>query len=586
MAASKSPVLGYIRKVASGWQAADLPDPELLEQFVGRRDEAAFAVIVRRHGPMVRRLCLRILQNEQDADDAFQATFLVLCRKAGWVDRKQSLGGWLHGVAYRVAQKARIASARRQRHERCSPARRLADPLAEVSLKEAHAILDDELARLPDKFRGPLVLCYLEGRTRDEAAHQLGWSASIFKSRLEQARQRLARRLAARGLGLAGTLVAALFCETTARAAVPAVLLDSTIKAATGVMAGVTASAIPPRVAALAEGVLKAMFITRLKIATAVLLVAGFIGAGTSALAPGALAARQSETSAETRGDKPPADADQPMSDNDRLQGTWEFAAWTQGGQTKKRDDFGEEDARPKSLKFTGDKLLTVMLNTGGKEVEFRYVFKLDPSQKPKAIDLTPDGEPKGTSGPGVYEVEGDGLRVCFPGQPDQERPGKLESKEGDSYLLLTYKRVARDVPKGGEPADTKARGRIRATVDGPDVTLRLDGKAGADIRATIDGPDVTLHLDNQGFKGAANAVKAQGDNTLRDQVRKWAWQVDSVDGKKGTIKLRRASSPAFFGLEMTVAADAKIVIDGRQTKLADVQSLTCTFREGAMSLC
>jgi RNA polymerase sigma factor (sigma-70 family) len=590
MASSKSasPVLDYIRKVASGWQAAARSDAELLEHFVGRRDEAAFALLVRRHGPMVRQLCLRILQNEQDADDAFQATFLVLCRKAASLDRKQSLGGWLHGVAYRVAQKARIDSARRRKHERRTPAPRVTDALAEISLREAHAILDDELARLPDKFRVPLVLCYLEGLARDQAARELGWSASTFKSRLEQARERLGKRLASRGVGLAGALVASLFYEARASAAVPAFCLDSTIEAATSVgVGGVTASAVSPKVAALTESVLKAMFMTKLKVTAAVLLLAVFIGggAGINALSPGALAARQSNVGAAAQGDRPPVDslktapgkdADKPKSDNDRLQGTWEFVAATQGGKTKKLQDFGEEDGRPKSLKFTGDKLLAVMVNSGGKEVEFQYGFELDPSQKPKKIDLIADGEPKGVSGPGVYELEGDSLRVCFPGQPDQERPTKLESKEGENYLLLTYKRVGKDLPKGADPADAKAKGDIRGNVDGPELALRLDGQAlKGGPRVTVDGPEVPLHLDGQAIKGSANEAGVQGDNVLLEQVRKWAWQVDSVDSGKGTIKLRRVSSPAFFTLEMTVSPDAKISIDGRQKTLADVQSMT-----------
>src|SRR5262249_6995658 len=159
--------------------------------------------------------CLRILQNEHDAEDAFQATFLVLSQKAVSLRPQESLCGWLHSVAYRIAQKARIDSARRRRHEGRAASPQAADPLTEVTLREAHEILDGESARLPDKFRIPLVLCYLEGLTRDKAAQQLGWLPSTLKSRLEQARERLRTRLASRGLGLSGVLVAALFYEGT-----------------------------------------------------------------------------------------------------------------------------------------------------------------------------------------------------------------------------------------------------------------------------------------------------------------------------------------------------------------------------------
>ena len=198
------------------------------------------------------------------------------------------------------------------------------------------------------------------------------------------------------------------------------------------------------------------MLMTKLRVATAAFLLFIGAGAGMSVVDAGALAVRQSDIGAGVQGEKPPVDsaktpsgkdAGKPKSDNDRVQGTWEFIAWTQGGKTIKREDFGENDGRPKSLTFMGDKLLTVMVNSGGKEVEFKYAFKLDPSKKPKEIDLTPESEPRGTSGPGIYELEGDTLRFCYPGQPNEERPTRLESKEGESYQLLTYKRVAKDVP-------------------------------------------------------------------------------------------------------------------------------------------
>src|SRR5262245_27199073 len=258
-----SPVLRYIRRVAGAEQTLNLADRELLRRFVGRRDESAFAALVRRHGSMVLGLCRLILQNEQDAEDAFQASFLALSRKASSLRPQESLAGWLYCVAYRIAQKARIAAARRRKHEGRVPSGTVADPRAEITLREAHEILDHELTRLSDKFRIPLVLCYLEGLTRDEAAGQLGWSPSPLKSRLEQARERLRRRLASRGLALSGALVASLFYPGTASAAVPTVLVDSTVKAAASVAAGSAAAAVvSAKVAALTQGVLRTMFLT------------------------------------------------------------------------------------------------------------------------------------------------------------------------------------------------------------------------------------------------------------------------------------------------------------------------------------
>jgi RNA polymerase sigma factor (sigma-70 family) len=270
-------VLRYIRRVAAA--ECPLADRELLDRFVTRRDETAYAALVGRHGPMVLRLCLRVLQNQHDAEDAFQATFFVLSQKAASLLPQRSLSGWLYSVAYRIAQKARIDAARRRKHEGRAAITQAVDPLDQITLREAYAVLDKELARLPDKFRVPLVLCYLEGLTRDEAAQQLGLPASTLKGRLDQARERLRARLAARGLALAGPLVAGIFSEGTASAALPSVLLDSTVDAAMAVAAGgATASVVPAPVAALAEGVMKAMFMTKLKMATALLLALASIG--------------------------------------------------------------------------------------------------------------------------------------------------------------------------------------------------------------------------------------------------------------------------------------------------------------------
>src|SRR5260370_9501193 len=200
-------VLRYIRRVAAAECALDLADRELLDRFVTRRDGAAYAALVRRHGPMVLRLCLRVLQNEHDAEDAFQADFLVLNQKATLLLPQESLSGWLYRVAYRIAQKARIGAARRRKHEGRAAVKHAVDPLDQITLREAYAVLDKELARLPDKFRVPLVLCYLEGLTRDEAAQQLGLPPSPLKGRPEQARERLRPRVAARGPAPAAPLL-------------------------------------------------------------------------------------------------------------------------------------------------------------------------------------------------------------------------------------------------------------------------------------------------------------------------------------------------------------------------------------------
>src|SRR5262245_60986668 len=155
------------RLIAGGTDPAT--DGELLRRFVATREEPAFEELLGRHGAMVLRVCGRLLPAAEDAEDVFQATFLLLARKADTIRRHTSVGAWLHGVAFRLAQQARAADARRRTHEGRAPAPAAGDPLDELSVREARAILDEELECLPEKYRAPLVLCYLEGKSRDQA---------------------------------------------------------------------------------------------------------------------------------------------------------------------------------------------------------------------------------------------------------------------------------------------------------------------------------------------------------------------------------------------------------------------------------
>src|SRR5262249_10157469 len=156
-----------------------------------RRDEESFAMLLRRHGPMVLRVCSRILPNGPDAEDAFQATFLALARKASAVHWRESVAGWLYEVACNAARKAHNAAVRRARYERQAPPRGSADPLSEMSARELLAALDEELRRLPVKYREPVVLCYLEGIAREEVAQRLGCPLGTLKGRLERGKERL-----------------------------------------------------------------------------------------------------------------------------------------------------------------------------------------------------------------------------------------------------------------------------------------------------------------------------------------------------------------------------------------------------------
>ncbi len=286
----------HLRALTTAARIDGLTDSELIERFTAGREEDAFAALVRRHGPMVLRVCRRILHNGHDADDVFQATFLVLSRKAGSLRHHDSVGCFLHGVAYRLALKARTQFAQRRMHEsRVVVERPADDPLAELSMREAQAILDEELLRLPEKYRAPLVLCSLEGRTRDEAARHLGWPAKLVKSRLEQGRERLRSRLCRRGLTLPAALGATLLMEEAAPAALPAMLIRTAVEAAR------SSNGISASVALLADTSLGVTAIGKAKVVVlGLLLLTGMLAAGLGAFAPPKPPENQTESPAMT----------------------------------------------------------------------------------------------------------------------------------------------------------------------------------------------------------------------------------------------------------------------------------------------
>jgi RNA polymerase sigma factor (sigma-70 family) len=272
--------------------ASPAPDAALLERFLRDRDEAAFAALVRRHGPMVFRVCRRVLADPHAAEDAFQATFLLLARQAQAIRHRTSLAAWLHGVAYRVALKARAAEARRHRREApaagTAPADPRPDPLGEVSAREALLLLEDEVARLPEVYRMPILLCCLEGLSLDEAAERLGWTRDSLKGRLERGRRRLHGRLARRGLTLAAALAAAEVARSAELVGLTGVVMAATVKGGATVVvgsatdgAGMSANAL-----ALAEGAVNGLTGSRRAVAALLLVLGLTAGAGLVARPP------------------------------------------------------------------------------------------------------------------------------------------------------------------------------------------------------------------------------------------------------------------------------------------------------------
>ena len=241
---------------------------------------------MRRHGPMVWGVCRRVLRNHHDAEDAFQATFLVLVRKAASIASRELLANWLYGVAHQTALKARATAAKRKGRER--QVTEMPEPaVTQQDLwRDLQPLLDEELSRLPDKYRGVIVLCDLEGKTRKEAARQLGCPEGTVAGRLARARTMLAKRLTRRGVALSGGALAAVLSQQAASAGVPASVVASTIKAASLLAAGKAAAtgAISVKVAALTEGVMKAMLLTKLKAVIAVVLILGFVATGATVL--------------------------------------------------------------------------------------------------------------------------------------------------------------------------------------------------------------------------------------------------------------------------------------------------------------
>jgi RNA polymerase sigma factor (sigma-70 family) len=385
-------------------------DAELLQRFVAQRDEGAFTVLVRRHGPAVLGVCRRVLRDPNDADDAFQATFLVLARKAASITRPALLAGWLYGVAYRTAREAKTRAARRRAHERQAPVARPTEPAVEVVWSDLRPVLDEEVNRLPEKYRVTFVLCYLQGLTNEEAAGLLGCPLGTVLSRLAWARDRLRTRLSRRGLALSAGLLLPL---NELSAAVPPALVQGTTQAAA---AGIVSS----QVVTLTQGVLKAMWITKLKAVTSFVLALAVLG-GAGVFTFHTLHAKDSK---ETKKEK---------TDHDKLQGKWVIASAESEG---KKLDKSDPHIKGGTLTFKGDKLIVTM---GGKTQEAS--FSLDPGKTPREFDLVVDEGGGEQTHQGIYSLDGDTFKLCL-SHPPQGRPGKFASKEGEKWpKVFVFKR-------------------------------------------------------------------------------------------------------------------------------------------------
>lgn len=259
-------------------------DRQLLKRFATAHDESAFEMLVQRHGPIVLGVCRRLLRDDHSAEDAFQATFLVLVRKAASIQRPELLGNWLYGVAFRIASRARRNAARRSETERQVVYLPKAESLSELAHRELRAVLDEEMNQLPEKYRAPLVLCYLEGKTNEEAARQLGWPAGSMSWRLARGRELLRQRLEQRDVAYSPMFLLMPMLAHQGVASLPAQLAGSTIKAGVAFASGKGAAAagVSTTAAHLVEQTLHAMRVPKITawVATILALLLALLGGG------------------------------------------------------------------------------------------------------------------------------------------------------------------------------------------------------------------------------------------------------------------------------------------------------------------
>jgi RNA polymerase sigma factor (sigma-70 family) len=396
---------------------AEAPDALLLDRFVEQWDQAAFHDLVVRHGPMVLGVCRRILRDHHAAEDVFQATFLLLVRKASSVRKRGSVGPWLYGVAQRVALEARGAVSRRPVPAPLDVEAPGVDNCDDLEHDELHAALHEELGRLPEKYRTPLVLCYIEGLRHEAVARQLGWPLGTVRSRIARGRDLLGARLTRRGLAPAAVLVALGLLRKT-EAAVPPRLVEATVRAAARVAAGQTVppGEVPARVIALEGKVRKSMQLMRLKWLTALALAVVVTGAGVAAVVPAAVAAAE--------------DAAKVKAELKKLQGMWVAVSGEAEGVEK-------EVAGAEQLEFDGANFNT----WHGGHVEEKGTIRLDPSKNPMEIDLTvQEGKNEGKTHLAIYAWDGANVKFCMvkEGHP---RPTDFTTRPGDNRVLVVMGR-------------------------------------------------------------------------------------------------------------------------------------------------
>jgi RNA polymerase sigma factor (sigma-70 family) len=402
-------------------EAAQPTDGQLLQRFASGRDEGAFSLLVRRHGTMVLGVCRRVLDNEHDAEDAFQATFLVLARQAQSIRKLESVGSWLYGVAYRISLRARSDAARRRALEEQARTMPQQDPFVEAAWRELRPVLDEEVDRLPPKYRAPIILCYLEGKTNTEAARELGWTKGTVSGRLARARELLRSRLARRGVTVTPALLLILLSRESLTVTVSSSLVAAAVAAAQLGKAGaaVTAGVVSARALEWAGALLTSGPVWRLGTVTKAVLAASTILLGVlcvwqlSPAAAGFLGGR--------RGTREMGCWNQERA---QIQGTWLLTAIERGGKREPTDKGAKLVIELDEATFFSNR----------QAVSWR--FGLDPKADRHWIDLVQGGQVR----QGIYKLQDETLTLCL-APPGEKRPAEFSTAPETRCMLYTYRR-------------------------------------------------------------------------------------------------------------------------------------------------
>ena len=550
---ASSPIRDVIQRLRSIHmrERGDLTDGQLLERFLSLREPAALESLVHRHGSMVWGVCRRLL-NQHDAEDAFQATFLVFVRKAAAIFPRSKVGNWLYGVAHQTALKARATRARRMARERSGVD--MPEPVwhQEDRRNDWLPLLDQEISRLPAKYRTAIVLCELGGKTAKEAALHLGCAEGTVASRLTRGRALLRKRLTRRGLAVTGNSFAGVLVNE-ASASVPSALRTSTIKVITTVAAGrgVATGVISASVAALAQRVVKTMLLTKLMKTTVVLLALASL-TGTAGLVYRTQATEVAQTSAKRPETKSSADGSQNQATDDlaRLQGTWRLVSSESDGLTFDEGRPEVKDTRlvirKSSITMIGKAFHDPRIKKEPEDVKMVGTVTIDTNQNPKRIVFTWEPNPllgKDLVQRGIYALDGDSLKLCFnfPGKDRELLPTEFSAGAGSKRNVGIWKRVT--AAEAGDKKHQEA-GNKHTSID----LSKIGPPGGVPLVPGRGGVEITGDMVRKMTRRLESAPAGELD--------KWVALLERIMDQKLEGELAEQGCRTYFVTRMSVAFD------------------------------